>query len=133
MLKCSPISRSVGGNPRSTIEAEMKSRMSRCRWVSASAMSTVLVVLNAHTVLNTSSPCQFFYAISPPFRQRREDLGVGWPALLLAVATAIAAMRAAVERGDLDEAARIGANAGPSVVERALMSRDRSTQLAGIA
>lgn len=48
-------------------------------------------------------------------------------------AAGTAAMRAAVDRGDLDEAARLGALAGPAVVERALGSRDRSTQLAGIA
>jgi hypothetical protein len=48
-------------------------------------------------------------------------------------AAAIAAMRAAYERGDLDEAARRGALAGPAVVERALASSDRVTQLAAIA
>src|SRR4051812_27938193 len=42
-------------------------------------------------------------------------------------------MRAAYERGDLDEAARRGALAGPAVVERALTSSDRVTQLAAIA
>jgi hypothetical protein len=42
-------------------------------------------------------------------------------------------MRAAIERGDLDEAARQGALAGPAVVERALASRDRMIQLAAIA
>jgi hypothetical protein len=52
--------------------------------------------------------------------------------LVLAV-TATAAMRAAIERGDLDEAARQGALAGPAVVERALAARDRPTQLAAIA
>lgn len=45
----------------------------------------------------------------------------------------LAAMRAAFERGDLDEAARQGALAGPAVVERALASADRSTALAAIA
>jgi hypothetical protein len=48
-------------------------------------------------------------------------------------ATGIAAMRAAFERGDLDEAARQGALAGPVVVERALGSLDRTTRLAAIA
>jgi len=48
-------------------------------------------------------------------------------------ATGIAAMRAALERGDLDEAARKGALAGPAVVERALGSLDRATRLAAIA
>src|SRR5690242_17585325 len=42
-------------------------------------------------------------------------------------------MRAALERGDLDEAARQGALAGPVVVERALRSPDRLTRLAAIA
>ncbi len=41
-------------------------------------------------------------------------------------------MTAAVDRGDLDEAARQGALAGPAVVERALASKVRSTVLAGI-
>ena len=41
-------------------------------------------------------------------------------------------MTAAVERGDLDEAARQGELAGPSVVEHALRSKIRSTVLAGI-
>ena len=42
-------------------------------------------------------------------------------------------MTAAVDRGDLEEAARQGALAGPAVVERALSSRVRTTVLAGIA
>ena len=41
-------------------------------------------------------------------------------------------MTAAVERGDLDEAARQGAMAGPGVVEQALRSNVRETVLAGI-
>jgi len=41
-------------------------------------------------------------------------------------------MTAAVERGDLDEAARQGAMAGPAVVEQALRSKVRETVLAGI-
>ncbi|HET9990799.1 MAG TPA: hypothetical protein VFQ65_19850 [Kofleriaceae bacterium] len=41
-------------------------------------------------------------------------------------------MTAAVERGDLDEAARQGAMAGPGVVEQALRSKVRETVLAGI-
>jgi len=48
-------------------------------------------------------------------------------------AAAIAAMRAAYDRGDIDEAARRGALAGPAVVERALASSDRTTALAGIS
>ncbi|MBA3542469.1 MAG: hypothetical protein H0T79_22835, partial [Deltaproteobacteria bacterium] len=51
---------------------------------------------------------------------------------LLALIAGLASMRAAIERGDLDEAARQGAMAGPVIVERALASRDRTTQLAGI-
>jgi len=41
-------------------------------------------------------------------------------------------MTAAVERGDLDEAARQGALAGPSVVSQALRAKVRTTVLAGI-
>jgi len=58
---------------------------------------------------------------------------VSWLGTVAMAAAGLASMRAAVERGDLDEAARQGAMAGPSVVERALASRDRSTQIAGIA
>lgn len=53
--------------------------------------------------------------------------------LIVVGAAGIAAMRAALERGDLDEAARQGALAGPVVVERALGSADRLTRLAAIA
>lgn len=45
----------------------------------------------------------------------------------------IATMTAALERGDVDEASRQGVLAGPTVVEAALTSRDRTTVLAGIA
>ena len=41
-------------------------------------------------------------------------------------------MTAAVDRGDLEEAARQGALAGPNVVEQALRSKARATVLAGI-
>ena len=52
----------------------------------------------------------------------------------IAVAAAgIASMRAAMERGDPDEAGRQGALAGPAIVEQALASADRTTRLAGIA
>jgi len=44
----------------------------------------------------------------------------------------IASMKAAIDRGDLDDAARQGRLAGPSVVERAIRSADRATRLAGI-
>jgi hypothetical protein len=52
--------------------------------------------------------------------------------LLVVLAAGIASMKAAYERGDLDEAARQGALAGPVIVERALGSHDRIVQLAGI-
>ncbi|HEX3761431.1 MAG TPA: hypothetical protein VHW23_22195 [Kofleriaceae bacterium] len=58
---------------------------------------------------------------------------MSWLQVAASAAAAIAAMRAAYERGDLDEAARRGALAGPAVVERALVSPDRTTALAGIA
>jgi len=58
---------------------------------------------------------------------------VTWFHALVMGATSAAAMRAAIERGDLDEAARQGALAGPAVVERALEAPDRLTQLAAIA
>jgi hypothetical protein len=51
---------------------------------------------------------------------------------VLTLAAAIASMTAAFERGDLDEAARQGALAGPSIVERALASPTRATRLAAI-
>jgi hypothetical protein len=51
---------------------------------------------------------------------------------VLLLAAGIATMTAAFERGDLDEAARQGALAGPAVVEKALASHRRSTQLAAI-
>jgi hypothetical protein len=50
----------------------------------------------------------------------------------LGAAAGIASMTAAVERGDLDEAARQGAMAGPAVVDQALRSNVRETTLAGI-
>ncbi len=50
----------------------------------------------------------------------------------LGAAAGIASMTAAVDRGDLDEAARQGALAGPAVVEKALHSKVRATVLAGI-
>ncbi len=61
-------------------------------------------------------------------------------ALVLAMATGVSAappslatMKAALEKGDLDEATRQGVLAGPHVVEAALASADRATMLAGIA
>jgi hypothetical protein len=58
---------------------------------------------------------------------------MSWIQVIVTAAAAMAAMRAAIERGDLDEAARQGALAGPAVVERALASRDRRIQLAAVA
>ena len=48
------------------------------------------------------------------------------------LAAGIASMTAALERGDVEESARQGALAGPAVVEQALHSRVRTTQLAAI-
>jgi hypothetical protein len=56
-----------------------------------------------------------------------------WLNILAAGAIGIAAMRAAFLSGDLDEAAREGALSGPAVVEKALRTSDRPTQLAAIA
>jgi len=52
---------------------------------------------------------------------------------VLAVLATLATMKAAMDRGDVDEAARQGELAGPAVVEQALGSTDRATVLAGIA
>jgi hypothetical protein len=58
---------------------------------------------------------------------------MSWLHLIVLGATGAAAMRAAIARGDLDEAARQGALAGPAVVEQALAATDRMTRLAAIA
>jgi len=58
---------------------------------------------------------------------------MAWLQILVLGAAGAASMRAALERGDLDEAVRQGVIAGPAVVERALRSPDRTTQLAAIA
>jgi hypothetical protein len=50
----------------------------------------------------------------------------------LGAAAGIGTMTAAVERGDLDEAARQGALAGPTIVAQALASKTRTTVLAGV-
>ncbi len=55
-----------------------------------------------------------------------------WTQIVIAAA-GIASMKAAMERGDSDEAGRQGALAGPAIVEQALASPDRATRLAGIA
>jgi len=58
---------------------------------------------------------------------------VSWLSVVVLGASGLAAMRAALEHGDLDEAARRGALAGPVVVERALADGRRTTRLAAIA
>ena len=57
---------------------------------------------------------------------------MSWIGIIVLGAAGIASMKAALERGDLDEAARQGALAGPAVIEAALASPDRATRLAGI-
>lgn len=57
---------------------------------------------------------------------------MGWLTWVVLGASSTAAMRVALERGDLEEAQRQGMLAGPAAVERALFSRDRTTQLAAI-
>jgi hypothetical protein len=57
---------------------------------------------------------------------------VTWSHLVIAAA-GLASMKAAFERGDLDEAARQGTLAGPVIIEQALVSPDRATRLAAIA
>jgi hypothetical protein len=51
---------------------------------------------------------------------------------VLMTASGIGAIRAAVERGDLDEVARQGELAGPAVIARALAAPDRIAQLGGV-
>ena len=64
---------------------------------------------------------------------------MSWLTVLAMGAAGVLAMRAAFERGDLEEAARRGALAGPAVVEHALGASDprseidRMTRLAAIA
>lgn len=52
---------------------------------------------------------------------------------LVLAAAGLASMKAALEKGDVDEAARQGALAGPVIVEQGLASPDRATRLAAIA
>lgn len=52
--------------------------------------------------------------------------------LLAMTAAGLASMKAALDRGDLDEASRQGSLAGPAVVEAALDQPDRATRLAAI-
>gem|GEM_PF-1323630 len=61
---------------------------------------------------------------------------MAWSSLLLAAVlsnASITTMKAAIERGDVDEASRQGVLAGPAIVQAALESPDRTTVLAGIA
>jgi hypothetical protein len=57
---------------------------------------------------------------------------MSWAFVVVGVA-GIASMRAAMEKGDVDEAARQGVLAGPAVVAKALAAPDRPAQLAAIA
>lgn len=58
---------------------------------------------------------------------------MGWLSVIVAGAAGLAAMRAAIDRGDEEEAARQGALAGPTVIQQALAAPDRTARLAGIA
>jgi hypothetical protein len=69
------------------------------------------------------------WAIRRPWQARP----VGWLSLIVVGAAGIAAMRAAIERGDVEEAARQGAIAGPAAIEQALAAPDRAARLAAIA
>ncbi len=51
---------------------------------------------------------------------------------MVALGAGIASMRAAMERGDIDEAGRQGMIAGPTVVEAALTAPDRAARLAAV-
>ena len=55
-----------------------------------------------------------------------------WMSWIVVVA-GLASMRAAMERGDVDEAARQGMLAGPVIIEEALRAPDRAARLAAIA
>jgi hypothetical protein len=61
--------------------------------------------------------------------ERIITMSIFWPRIL----AGIAAMIAALDRGDVDEAARQGMLAGPVVVERALSAASRSSRIAAIA
>jgi hypothetical protein len=64
----------------------------------------------------------------------RGKLGrVSWLPLIVAGAAGLAAMRAAIDRGDIEEAARLGALAGPATIHQALAAPDRPARLAAIA
>jgi hypothetical protein len=57
-------------------------------------------------------------------------MGLSW---IVAAVAGLASMRAAMERGDVDEAARQGVLAGPVIIEEALRAPDRAARLAAIA
>ena len=59
-------------------------------------------------------------------------MSVGWISVIAVGIAGVASMRAAIDQGDLDEAARQGALAGPAVIEQALVAKDRPTRLAAI-
>ena len=56
-----------------------------------------------------------------------------WLHLIVIAGAGIASMRAAMLRGDVDEAARQGELAGPVIIEEALAAPDRPARLAAIA
>jgi hypothetical protein len=58
---------------------------------------------------------------------------VGWIVWIAFGAAGLGTMRAAIDRGDVDEAARQGMLAGPATIAKALAASDRSARLAGIA
>lgn len=58
---------------------------------------------------------------------------MGWVSLVVIGVAGVASMRAALLRGDVDEAARQGALAGPAVIDQAMMASDRASRLAAIA
>lgn len=58
---------------------------------------------------------------------------MGWLSIIFVGTAGLATMRAAIDRGDIDEAARQGNLAGPAVIERALAAPDRAARLAAIA
>jgi hypothetical protein len=58
---------------------------------------------------------------------------MAWLDVVVVLAAGLGTMRAAIDRGDLDEAARQGMLAGPAVVEAGLAAPDRPARLAAIA
>jgi hypothetical protein len=58
---------------------------------------------------------------------------VSWLGWIVCATAGLGTMRAAIDRGDIDEAARQGMLAGPSIIVTALAAPDRPARLAGIA